>query len=79
MCIRDRDVPLNTSDNTAYEYLHTNSAEIKALKKKDPEVDLKIRDFMCREFYDIRTLDVYKRQAGDTIKIQLPAAKIVLV
>ena len=50
-----QDVPLNTSDNTAYEYLHTNSAEIKALKKKDPEVDLKIRDFMCREFYDIRT------------------------
>ena len=46
-----QDVPLNTSDNTAYEYLHTNSAEIKALKKKDPEVDLKIRDFMCREFY----------------------------
>lgn len=50
-----QDVPLNTSDNTAYEYLHTNCAEIKALKKKDPEVDLKIRDFMCREFYDIRT------------------------
>ena len=25
------------------------------MKKKDPDVDRKIRDFMCRNFYDIRT------------------------
>lgn len=49
------DVPLNRSDNTAYEYLKTNEKDIKELKKKDPDVDRKIRDFMCENFYDIRT------------------------
>lgn len=48
------DVPLNRSDNTAYEYLNTNEKEIKDLKKKDPDVDRKIRDFMCSNFFDIR-------------------------
>ncbi len=48
------DVPLNRSDNTAYEYLRTNEKEIKELKKKDPEIDKKIRDFMCGNFFDIR-------------------------
>lgn len=28
---------------------------MKELKKKDPEADRKIRDFMCQNFYDIRT------------------------
>lgn len=49
------DVPLNRSDNRAYEYLGVNDKTIKELKKKDPEADVKIRDFMCRNFYDIRT------------------------
>ncbi len=49
------DVPLNRSDMTAYEDLKTNEKDIKELKKKDPEVDQKIRDFMCRNFFDIRT------------------------
>ena len=49
------DVPLNRSDYTAYEYLGTDDKGIKDLKKKDPEVDRKIRDFMCRNFFDIRT------------------------
>ena len=49
------DVPLNRSDMTAYEYLGTNEKNIKELKKKDPDADRKIRDFMCRNFYDIRT------------------------
>ena len=49
------DVPLNRSDNLAYEDLHTNDKDIKELKKKDPDVDRKIRDFMCRNFFDIRT------------------------
>lgn len=48
------DVPLNRSDNTAYEHLHTSDKDIKELKKKDPEVDRKIRDFMCEKFFDIR-------------------------
>ena len=29
--------------------------EGKKLEKKDPEIDNKLRDFMCSEFYDIRT------------------------
>lgn len=49
------EVPLNRSDNTAYEYLGTNEKDVKELKKKDPDIDRKIRDFMCRNFFDIRT------------------------
>lgn len=49
------DVPLNRSDNTAYEHLNTDDKKIKELKKKDPDVDRKIRDFMCGNFFDIRT------------------------
>lgn len=49
------DVPLNRSDNLAYLSLNTNDKDIKELKKKDPDVDLKIRDFMCKNFFDIRT------------------------
>lgn len=48
-------VPLNRSDNMAYEYLGTDEKGVKDLKKKDPGVDKKICDFMCRNFYDIRT------------------------
>ncbi|MCD7867108.1 MAG: type I-C CRISPR-associated protein Cas7/Csd2 [Clostridiales bacterium] len=47
------DVPLNRSDSEAYSYL--NIKDVKDLKKKDPDADLKIRDFMCRNFFDIRT------------------------
>ena len=49
------DVPLNRSDNRAYQYLGVDDKSVKELKKKDPEADKKIRDFMCRNFYDIRT------------------------
>ena len=49
------DVSLNRSDNTAYIELKTDEKGIKELKRKDPQVDQKIRDFMCRNFYDIRT------------------------
>jgi CRISPR-associated protein Csd2 len=49
------DVPLNRSDNTAFEYLGIDAKNTKELKKKDPDVDQKIRDFMCRNFFDIRT------------------------
>lgn len=46
-------VPLNRSDARAYEYLGVKDA--KKAKKDDPELDRKIRDFMCENFYDIRT------------------------
>ncbi|NCB94331.1 MAG: type I-C CRISPR-associated protein Cas7/Csd2 [Clostridia bacterium] len=51
-------VPLNTSDNLAYDYIGINGKDEKVtknLKKSDPEADVKIRDFMCQNFYDIRT------------------------
>lgn len=49
------DVPLNRSDNEAYKHLGVDDKTIKELKKKDPQADVKIRDFMCEKFYDIRT------------------------
>ena len=49
------DVPLNRSDSKAVEYLGLKDTNVKELKKKDPDVDIKIRDFMCKNFYDIRT------------------------
>lgn len=49
------DVPLNRSDAQAYAYLGLDAGEVKNLKKNHPEADEKIRDFMCRNFFDIRT------------------------
>lgn len=49
------DIPLNRSDNRAIEYIGLKEVNSKDLKKKDLGADLKIRDFMCRNFYDIRT------------------------
>ncbi len=48
-------VPLNASDRRAYEHLGIDSKEIKKLRKDDPELDVKVRDFMCENYYDIRT------------------------
>ncbi len=49
------DVPLNRSDSLAYKYLGLDEKKIKEAKKTNPDIDLKVRDFMCRNFYDIRT------------------------
>ena len=46
-------VPLNRSDETAYKALDVK--DVKKAKKDDPDLDRKIRDFMCENFYDIRT------------------------
>lgn len=48
-------VPLNRSDKEAYDYVGADEKNIKELKKKDDMLDLKIRDFMCGNFFDIRT------------------------
>lgn len=48
-------VPLNRSDNLAFAYLGIDGEKTKDLKKNDPDADVKIRDFMCKNFYDIRT------------------------
>jgi len=45
--------PLNTSDKRALDYIGVE--DIKDIKKKDPNADEKIRDFMCKNFFDIRT------------------------
>ncbi|MFT8889003.1 MAG: type I-C CRISPR-associated protein Cas7/Csd2 [Ethanoligenens sp.] len=47
--------PLNTLDKTAYQYLQIDEKTVKEKKKKNPEIDTQIRDFMCKNFYDIRT------------------------
>lgn len=55
-------VPLNKSDREACESLGISDTDekkvtesLKKLKKNDEEADVKIRDYMCRNFYDIRT------------------------
>ncbi len=48
-------VPLNRSDAEAYAALEVEEKEIKAKKKENPNLDNQIRDFMCKNFYDIRT------------------------
>lgn len=48
-------VPLNRSDAKAFEFLNIKADKVKSMKKDDPELDRKVRDFMCENFYDIRT------------------------
>lgn len=48
-------VPLNRCDNEAYLALNITEKNLKEKKKEDPELDKKIRDWMCLNFYDIRT------------------------
>ena len=48
-------VPLNRSDAEAFSALNVTEKDIKNAKKKDENLDAKIRDFMCEHFYDIRT------------------------
>lgn len=45
---------MNRNDAEALEYLGIDK-DLKAAKKNDPEIDIKIRDWMCANFYDIRT------------------------
>lgn len=48
-------VPLNRSDLRSFEELGIDVKEVKKLKKGDPQLDAKLRDAMCRIFYDVRT------------------------
>jgi CRISPR-associated protein Csd2 len=52
--IKDQ-VPLNRSEQEAWAAVGVDAKSAKNLKKDDPELDRKLRDFMCRNFYDIRT------------------------
>ena len=56
------DVPLNRSDRQACQAAGIEETEekkltesLKKLKKNDPDADIKLRDYMCRHFFDIRT------------------------
>lgn len=48
-------VPLNSSDKEACAYVGADPDKLKEAKKKDEHLDEKNRDFMCSNFYDIRT------------------------
>ena len=48
-------VPLNRSDAEACKYVGVDPAKLKEAKKKDDALDQKLRDFMCSNFFDIRT------------------------
>lgn len=53
-----RGVPLQRSEAKAVAHLGIDPSGkdvLKAAKKNDPDVDVKIRDFMTQSFYDIRT------------------------
>ena len=56
------DVPLNRNDREACKDVGINETDekkvtdaLKKLKKSDPDVDVKLRDYMCENFFDIRT------------------------
>lgn len=46
-------VPLEDNDKQALQFVGVD--DVKDVKKKDPDADEKIRDFMCQNFYDVRT------------------------
>ena len=47
-------VPLNRSDADAIKALGINE-DLKAAKKSDPDIDRRLRNYMCEHYYDIRT------------------------
>ena len=47
-------VPLNRSDKEAFVAVGVEESNVKEKKKADPDLDVKIRDFMCANFFDIR-------------------------
>lgn len=48
-------VPLNRSDEEAYQSLNVDPKKVKEKKKDIEDFDLKIRNYMCENFFDIRT------------------------
>lgn len=58
-----QNVPMERMNQEAYSYVGIKGNEsddaikneIKELKKNDPMLDVKVRDFMCANFFDIRT------------------------
>ncbi len=48
-------VPLNRSDAEACEYVGVEPSKLKEAKKNRANLDVEIRDWMCKNFFDIRT------------------------
>lgn len=48
-------VPLNRSDKEACDYVGVDPDKLKEAKKQDGELDAKLRDFMCQNFFDVRS------------------------
>lgn len=48
-------IPLNRSDAEACRYVGVEPEKLKDAKKKDADLDAKLLDFMCKNFFDIRT------------------------
>ncbi len=48
-------VPLNRSDREACDYIGVEPSKLKDAKKADESLDNRLRDFMCANFFDIRT------------------------
>ena len=46
--------PLNRSDKAAMAALGIDD-DLKAAKKSDPDIDRRLRDYMCKNYFDIRT------------------------
>ena len=44
---------LNSKDEKALEALEINPKELKKAKKNDPEIDMRVRDIMCKTYYDV--------------------------
>lgn len=49
------EVPLNSADAAACAACSVKPEKLKDAKKGDPEIDSKLRDWMCEHYYDIRT------------------------
>lgn len=47
--------PLNNSDAEAWSYLGVDDPTTLKKGKDDPDLDVKVKDFMCSNYYDIRT------------------------
>lgn len=48
-------VPLNVSDKRAFTALNVDEKDTKKAKKDNPKLDEQVRDFMCNNFFDVRT------------------------
>ncbi len=61
-------VPLNRSDGEAYAQLEITEKNVKEKKKADPDLDRKIRDWMCKNFYDIWGCDAHLCQGSPELR-----------